>query len=72
VRRKNTKSLELDARLNKSALRVQKGLYESLYAAAKLLRLNKNLILERIDGGLAFDHNDATSSTQPLYQTMHP
>jgi hypothetical protein len=31
-----------------------------LYAVAKLLRLNKNLILQRIHEGLAFDHNDAT------------
>ena len=53
VRRKSLAAAELNTRLEEAVLGVQTGKYKSSYEAGKVLRLSKETIARRVNGGLS-------------------
>ena len=53
VRRKSQSAVALEALLDKAVQGVQSRKYKSSYEAAKHLKLNKETVLRRVNGGLS-------------------
>ena len=52
VRNRSKTAAELDALVAKVVSGIQSGLYKSLYEAAKVLKISKDIVTQRVNGGL--------------------
>ncbi|KFY83625.1 hypothetical protein V500_10026, partial [Pseudogymnoascus sp. VKM F-4518 (FW-2643)] len=53
VRQKSKSAAKIEARVNEAVLGVLSGLYKSSYEAAKQLRVSKDTVTRRVNGGLS-------------------
>ena len=53
VRQKSQSAAQIEARVSEAVLGVQSGLYKSSYEAAKQLRVSKDTVTRRVNGGLS-------------------